>query len=212
MSIQKECEVLQSGLSKAMNLLTEARTNTNRLSSCSVSEMEEEISDILDICHEGMSSLQASMEQIQLIQSMMGNGLQSSSDNSSRGDKLVEAKDQFADSLDYKVKRNCLEDKDGYASASLEVVGKNNEDMGYINIRKDDDGRIRIEDIMLPEKYQRKGIGTKLFKAAEKLVSDGTVLYLGSNDEPKFWKKMGFKPQKYADGRIEYLKTVSHQK
>lgn len=88
MSIQKECEVVQSGLNKAINLLAEARSNTNRLSSCSVSEMEGEIADILDICHEGMSELQASMEQIQLLQLMIGNGLQNSSDNSSRGDKL----------------------------------------------------------------------------------------------------------------------------
>lgn len=87
MSIQKECEVLQSVLSKAINLLVEARTNTTRLSSCSISEIKVEISGILDICQEGMSSLEKSLEQVELLQAMLGNIGQSSSEKSAVGDK-----------------------------------------------------------------------------------------------------------------------------
>ncbi len=124
-------------------------------------------------------------------------------------DNQAEKTTEFADSLDYQVTLDYLQEN-GFAR--IEAIDEHNSSLGFINITKDADGRVRVQDTQVATKYQGKGIGTNLFKTAEKKVSDGTVLYLGYNDAPDFWKKMGFQSQKSDDGRIEYLKTVSHKR
>lgn len=72
MGIQEECDQLQSILSQALNFLVEAKNCANHLSYCPISEQDSEIYYILDICHDGLSSLRSSQSQIELIQAMIG--------------------------------------------------------------------------------------------------------------------------------------------
>ncbi|MFB2918557.1 MULTISPECIES: hypothetical protein [Aerosakkonema] len=72
MSIKEECELLQSLLGQAISLIAEAKSSADGLEDCGLSEMDGQISSILDICSEGMNCLKQSQEKIELIQGMFG--------------------------------------------------------------------------------------------------------------------------------------------
>lgn len=73
MGINQECDVLQSMLIQVINSLAEVQSRAKSLSDCGVYELRREISEILEICFEGMSGLKKSQNQIELIQTMIGN-------------------------------------------------------------------------------------------------------------------------------------------
>jgi len=73
MGINQECDVLQSMLIQVINSLAEVQSRAKSLSDCGVYEIRREISEILEICFEGMSGLKKSQSQIELIQAMIGN-------------------------------------------------------------------------------------------------------------------------------------------
>jgi hypothetical protein len=68
--------------------LAEAKSRTNHLSDCPISEQDREICYILDICSEGLSSLESSLTQIELIQATIGSV--SSSETRSKRNKLLQ--------------------------------------------------------------------------------------------------------------------------
>ena len=72
MGINQECDQLQSILSQSIDLLTEAKIRADHLLSCSIYEQDREISSILDICSDGLSTLQKSKSKIELIQDLIG--------------------------------------------------------------------------------------------------------------------------------------------
>ena len=93
MGIQEECNQLQSILSQVLDSLAEAKTRANQLLDCPISEHNREINSILDICHEGLSSLRESLTQIELIQSLTGSTSGSETSNE-RGKFLEKVKDR----------------------------------------------------------------------------------------------------------------------
>lgn len=207
MNLKEECESLQSRLNQILNLVAEAKTSADRLLNITSSQIDSQIFDILENCYEGMRNLQASQEQIELLLEMIGS--QSSLASTQEGGLLAhrtEKKNEFANSLAYLVNYDYLETG---GSARINALDNQGNDYGYINVKKDDDGRIRVQDTLVSEKYQRKGIATKLFQAVENKLPDGTVVYLGSNEKPEFWEKMGFEPEQTIDGRIQYVKTIN---
>jgi len=96
MSIQEKCELLQSLLSQAISLIAEAKSSADRLENCGLSEMDGQVSSILDICSEGMNCLKQSQEQIELIQGMFvdktSSATASKNENSpnSQGEKTIQ--------------------------------------------------------------------------------------------------------------------------
>lgn len=207
MNLKEECESLQSRLNQVLNLVAEAKTSADRLLNITSSQIDSQILDILENCYEGMKNLQTSQEQIELLLEMIGS--QSSLSSTQQGGSLAqrnEKKNEFANSLAYQVNYDYLETG---GSARINALDNQGNDYGYINVRKDDDGRIRVQDTLVSEKYQRKGIATKLFQAVENKLPDGTVIYLGSNEKPEFWEKMGFQSEQTIDGNIQYVKTIN---
>jgi len=87
MSIKEECELLQSLLSQAISLMAEAKSSADRLENCGLSEMDGQISSVLDICSEGMTCLKKSQEQIELIQGIFGD--KSSSGTASKNENFL---------------------------------------------------------------------------------------------------------------------------
>lgn len=207
MNLKEECESLQSRLNQVLNLVAEAKTSADRLLNITSSQIDSQILDILENCYEGMKNLQTSQEQIELLLEIIGS--QSSLSSTQQRGSLAqrnEKKNEFANSLAYQVNYDYLETG---GSARINALDNQGNDYGYINVRKDDDGRIRVQDTLVSEKYQRKGIATKLFQAVENKLPDGTVIYLGSNEKPEFWEKMGFQSEQTIDGNIQYVKTIN---
>jgi len=207
MNLKEESESLQSRLNQVLNLVAEAQTSADRLLNTTSSQIDSQISDILENCYEGMKNLQASQDKIELLLEMIGN--QSSLASTQQGGSLAQRTEKnngFANSLAYQLNYDYL---DTGGSARINALDNQGNDYGYINVRKDDDGRIRVQDTLVSEKYQRKGIATKLFQAVENKLPDGTVIYLGSNEKPEFWEKMGFQPEQTIYGNIQYVKTIN---
>ena len=210
MNLKEECESLQSRLNQVLSLVAEAKTSADRLLNITSSQIDSQIFDILENCYEGMRNLQASQEQTELLLEMIGS--QSYLASTQEGGLLAhrnETKNEFANSLAYPVNYDYLETG---GSARINALDNQGNDYGYINVKKDDDGKIRVQDTLVSEKHQRKGIATKLFQAMENKLPDGTVIYLGSNEKPEFWEKMGFQPQQTIYGNIQYVKTINRDK
>lgn len=101
MSLQQECDALQSELSKALKFLTEAKTSADKLSDCSFDEIAGLIASILDICHEGVSSLEASQEQIiELLRYLTGNSQERKPSEAKSEEKNAELELAFAGFID----------------------------------------------------------------------------------------------------------------
>lgn len=113
----------------------------------------------------------------------------------------------FAKNLDYKTIYGSFESFEVKSQAKIEAVSADGSGIGYINVKKENDGRIFIQDINVANDYRRKGIATMLIYHLEEKFKQGTQLYFVANDAPKFWKEMGFKPIN-NNGKNEYSKTL----
>jgi GNAT superfamily N-acetyltransferase len=63
----------------------------------------------------------------------------------------------------------------------------------YINYSVDNQLRVKIADIHVPELYRRKGVATLLFRDLEQRVPMGTQFFFQENKEEEFWESVGFK-------------------
>lgn len=113
----------------------------------------------------------------------------------------------FAKNLEYKTEYGSFESFEVKSQAKIEVVSADGSGIGYINVKKENDGRIFIQDIFVANDYRRKGIATMLVYHLEEKFKQGTQLYFVANDAPKFWKQIGFKPVNNND-KNEYSKTL----
>ena len=112
----------------------------------------------------------------------------------------------FAKDLNYKTKYGSFESFQVKSSAKVEAVLADGTDIGYINVKKEQDGKILIQDIFVANNYRKKGVATMLVYHLEKKLKEGTQLYFIANDAPKFWKQIGFKS--VNNGRTEYSKVL----
>jgi ribosomal protein S18 acetylase RimI-like enzyme len=62
----------------------------------------------------------------------------------------------------------------------------------YIVYVVDQQNRVKISNIDVPEAYQRQGIGRQLFRDLEKRCPSGTTFFFTENKREEFWKAMGF--------------------
>jgi len=102
MNLKEESESLQSRLNQVLNLVAEAQTSADRLLNTTSSQIDSQISDILENCYEGMKNLQASQDKIELLLEMIGN--QSSLASTQQGGSLAQRTEKnngFANSLAY---------------------------------------------------------------------------------------------------------------
>ncbi|MFB2936783.1 hypothetical protein ACE1B6_16145 [Aerosakkonemataceae cyanobacterium BLCC-F154] len=73
MGLQEECDRLDSTLNQVIDTLAELQSRAQSLLDCSHYELDREITCILENCYEGLKSLEASLGQIESIQSLIGN-------------------------------------------------------------------------------------------------------------------------------------------
>ena len=85
MSIQQECETLQALLCTTLDLITEVDVAASPLSESSISEATAKLRIVLELCDEGQQNLQRSLEQIELLASMLGVSSGSSSATKTSG-------------------------------------------------------------------------------------------------------------------------------
>ncbi|GEM_PF-3148932 len=73
MTILEEYNELQSNLSQAVDMLAEAQSRAKGLHlECDYYELDREISQIIGICYDGLIRLNTSLNQIEMIQTMIG--------------------------------------------------------------------------------------------------------------------------------------------
>lgn len=112
MGINEECDVLQSMLSQVINSLAEVQSRAKSLSDCGVYEIRREISEILEICFEGRSSLKKSQSQIELIQAMIG--------NQSFSPSIISPKNQLANTaVNDAVFQNAMAQTENYLTTAI---------------------------------------------------------------------------------------------
>ncbi|MBP0013396.1 MAG: GNAT family N-acetyltransferase [Roseofilum sp. SBFL] len=122
----------------------------------------------------------------------------------------------FAQSLNYRDRYGSwddfYQDIEAETSARIEALLPDGREIGYINVCKQSDGRVYIQDTEVAKAYRKQGIGTLLFKKLEEKLPQGTQLYFITNDAPKnYWKNRGFKQVSYPDGRVEFCKQVKKE-
>lgn len=113
----------------------------------------------------------------------------------------------FAKNLNYKTIYGSFESFEVKSQAQIQAVLADGTGIARIKVKKEQDGRIFIQDIDVANDYQRKGIATMLVYHLEEKFKQGTQLYFVANDAPKFWKQMGFKAVN-NNGKNEYSKTL----
>jgi N-acetylglutamate synthase-like GNAT family acetyltransferase len=89
----------------------------------------------------------------------------------------------------------------------VQAVLEDGTKIGNINIKKEGERRIFIQDIDVANDYRKKGIATMLVYNMEEKFPPGTELYFIDNLAPEFWQQMGFKPVN-KDEKTEYCKTL----
>lgn len=126
----------------------------------------------------------------------------------SRGDSRTE----FAKTIDYGIQYGSFEAFEPGDSCRIQATMSDGTEIGYINVKKQLDGRVYIQDILVADRYRGQGIGTRLLKTLEKKLHEGTVMYFTSNESPAFWGKKGFRQITNNDGKTEFCKKVPHKR
>jgi len=98
MSIQQECETLQAFLNATLELIAEIDATASHLPECGISESPAKISLLLELCNDGQQNLQKSLEQIELLASILGVSSTSMSEakSTSKSSKEI-SEEQFLD-------------------------------------------------------------------------------------------------------------------
>ena len=99
MSIQQECETLQAFLNTTLELIVEIDATASHLPECSTSESPAKLSLLLELCNEGQQNLRKSLQQIELLESMFGVSITSSSEAKSSSEQNKQQPSWFEKAL-----------------------------------------------------------------------------------------------------------------
>ena len=96
-----------------------------------------------------------------------------------------------------------------YVGAAFYVIEKNNEEAGRLYYQENFEDGIRIIDIALLPKFQKKGIGSEIlkgiFERAKQIEKDVTIHVESFNPAMKLYKRLGFKKISETNGVYHLL-------